>query len=131
MKRYLWLTAGIISLGVAYVGMVVPGIPFSHFIVFAAFCFAKSSKRMHEWMYKNKLFGPFLTNWTNHKVFPLKMKYFMLAMMTSSLTILWFTTYNWKAVVGTGITMAAVAIWAWRYPSTIEESMQARNGVRQ
>jgi uncharacterized membrane protein YbaN (DUF454 family) len=82
MKRYLWLTAGIISLGVAYVGMVVPGIPFSHFIVFAAFCFAKSSKRMHEWMYKNKLFGPFLTNWTKHKVFPKKMKYLMLAMMT-------------------------------------------------
>jgi uncharacterized membrane protein YbaN (DUF454 family) len=131
MKKYLWSIAGIISLGMAYVGFVLPGIPFSVFLVFSAFCFSKSSKRMHNWLYNHKHFGPFLTNWTVHKVFPLKMKYMMLAVMSSSLAILWFTTYNWKAVVGTGIAMAAVAIWTWRYPSTIEESMKARNGGRQ
>jgi len=77
---------------------------------------------MHNWLYSHKYFGPFLTNWTEYKVFPMKMKYMMIAMMTSSLAILWFTTYNWKAILGTGITMAIVAIWAWRYPSTIEEA---------
>jgi hypothetical protein len=122
MKRYLWLTLGILSLGMAYVGIVLPGIPFSIFLVFAAYCFSKSSKRMHNWLYSHKYFGPFLTNWTEYKVFPMKMKYMMIAMMTSSLAILWFTTYNWKAILGTGITMAIVAIWAWRYPSTIEEA---------
>jgi uncharacterized membrane protein YbaN (DUF454 family) len=126
MKRYLWFATGIISLGVAYVGIVTPGIPFSMFLVFSAFCFSKSSKRMHDWLYNHKHFGPFLTNWTNHKVVPLKMKYMMLAVMTSSLAILWFTTYNWKAVLGSGITMAIVAIWAWRYPSTIEEAISRR-----
>lgn len=122
MKRQLWFTLGILSLGMAYIGIVTPGLPFSHFLVFAAFCFSKSSKRMHDWLYNHKYFGPFLTNWTEHKVFPLKMKYMMIAMMSSSLAILWFTTYNWKAVIGSGITMAIVAIWAWRYPSTIEEA---------
>jgi uncharacterized membrane protein YbaN (DUF454 family) len=124
MKRYLWFATGIISLGMAYVGIVMPGIPFSVFLVFSAFCFSKSSKRMHDWLYNHKHFGPFLTNWTEHKVFPSKMKYMMLAVMTSSLAILWFTTYNWKAVLGSGITMAIVAIWAWRYPSTIEEAKE-------
>ena len=122
MKRYLWFTLGIISLIIAYIGLVTPGIPFSMFLVFSAYCFSKSSKRMHDWLYNHKHFGPFLTNWVNHKVFPLKMKYMMIAVMSSSLAILWFTTYNWKAVIGTGITMAIVAIWAWRYPSTIEEA---------
>ena len=122
MKRQLWFTLGILSLGIAYIGIVTPGLPFSHFLVFAAFCFSKSSKRMHDWLYNHKYFGPFLTNWTEHKVFPLKMKYMMIAVMSSSLAILWFTTYNWKAVIGSGITMAIVAIWAWRYPSTIEEA---------
>lgn len=41
--------------------------------------------------------------------------------MDSSLVIMWFTTHNIKAVVATGITMMLVAIWAWRYPSTVEE----------
>jgi uncharacterized membrane protein YbaN (DUF454 family) len=122
MKRQLWFALGILSLGMAYIGIVTPGLPFSHFLVFAAFCFSKSSKRMHVWLYSHKYFGPFLTNWTEHKVFPLKMKYMMVAVMSSSLAILWFTTYNWKAVLGTGIAMAIVAIWAWRYPSTIEEA---------
>lgn len=121
MKRYLWFTLGIVSLGMAYIGVVTPGIPFSIFLVFAAYCFSKSSKRMHDWLYNHKTFGPFLTNWTKHKIFPLKMKYMMLATMTSSLAILWFSTYNWKAVLGTGITMAAVAAWAWRYPSSIDQ----------
>ena len=122
MKRYLWFTLGMLSLALAYIGIVTPGIPFSVFLVFSAYCFSKSSKRMHDWLYNHKYFGPFLTNWTEHKVFPLKMKYMMIAVMSSSLAILWFTTYNWKAVIGSGITMAIVAIWAWRYPSTIEEA---------
>ena len=122
MKRYLWFTLGMLSLAMAYIGIVTPGIPFSVFLVFSAYCFSKSSKRMHDWLYNHKYFGPFLTNWTEHKVFPLKMKYMMIAVMSSSLAILWFTTYNWKAVIGTGITMAIVAIWAWRYPSSIEEA---------
>jgi len=127
MKRYLWSTLGMLSLGMAYVGIVTPGIPFSVFLVFAAYCFSKSSPRMHAWLYSHKYFGPFLTNWTEHKVFPLKMKYMMVAVMSSSLAILWFTTYNWKAVIGTGIAMAIVAIWAWRYPSTIEEAKLKSN----
>jgi uncharacterized membrane protein YbaN (DUF454 family) len=122
MKRYLWFTLGMLSLAMAYIGIVTPGIPFSVFLVFSAYCFSKSSKRMHDWLYNHKYFGPFLTNWVEYKVFPLKMKYMMIAVMSSSLAILWFTTYNWKAVIGTGITMAIVAIWAWRYPSSIEEA---------
>lgn len=122
MKRYLWFTLGMLSLAMAYIGIVTPGIPFSVFLVFSAYCFSKSSKRMHDWLYNHKYFGPFLTNWAEYKIFPLKMKYMMVAVMSSSLAILWFTTYNWKAVVGSGITMAIVAIWAWRYPSTIEEA---------
>ena len=128
MKRQFWLALGIISLGISYIGIVTPGVPFSHFIVFAAFCFANSSERMHGWLYNHKLFGPFLTNWTEHKVFPLKMKYIMLAMMSSSLTILWFITYNWKVVLAVGITMVIVAIWSWRYPSTIEEAKAKKKG---
>ncbi len=122
MKRYLWFTLGMLSLAMAYIGIVTPGIPFSVFLVLSAYCFSKSSKRMHDWLYNHKYFGPFLTNWVEYKVFPLKMKYMMIAVMSSSLAILWFTTYNWKAVMWTGITMAIVAIWAWRYPSSIEEA---------
>ncbi len=119
MKKVLWYILGMLSLAMAYIGFIVPGIPFSIFLVFAAYCFAKSSKKMHDWLYNHKWFGEFLTNWTNHRVFPLKAKYMMVAVMSSSLAIMWFTTGNIKAILWTGITMLAVAIWTWRYPSSL------------
>lgn len=120
MKKLFWNCLGFLSLAMAYIGVITPGIPYSPFVVFSAYCFSKGSERMHRWLYNHKLFGPFLTNWGEKRVFPQKMKYFMLAMMTTSLIIMTFTVPV-KGVVYTGIFMMFVAIWAWRYPSSIEE----------
>lgn len=121
MKRLLWKLLGFISLGMAYVGVVTPGIPYSPFIVGAAYCFSRGSPRMHAWLYNHKLFGPFLTNWETKRVFPLKMKFFMLFMMSTSLCIMFFTGVPQRGIISTAIFMALVAIWAWKYPSTPEE----------
>ena len=112
---------GFASLGMAYVGVIVPGIPFSIFLVFAAYCFAKSSPRMHKWLYNHKYFGPFLTNWVEKRVFPTKGKYAMVLVMASSLAFLYFSTGNLKAFAWSGGFMALVAIWAWRFPGSVEE----------
>ena len=121
VKKYVWMGLGFLSLGMAYVGVVVPGIPFSIFLVFAAYCFAKSNKKMHDWLYNHKYFGPFLTNWVQKRVFPTKGKYAMVLVMSSSLAFLYFSTGNLKAVAYSGIFMVLVAIWAWRFPGTVEE----------
>ena len=123
IKKFLWKCLGFCSLGMAYIGLITPGIPYSPFVVFAAYCFAKGSPKMHAWLYNHKIFGPFLTNWGEKRVFPQKMKYFMLAMMTTSLIIMSFTVPV-RGVVYTGIFMLCVAIWAWRYPSSVEEHDQ-------
>lgn len=120
-KKYAYMTFGFFCVGMAYVGIVVPGIPFSIFLVMAAWAFAKSSQTMHDWLYNHKWFGPFLTNWTQKKVFPTKGKYVMVLVMASSLAFLWLTTENIKAVAWSGGFMALVAIWAWRYPGSTEE----------
>ena len=121
MKKLFWNTAGFISLGLAYVGVITPGMPYSIFVVFAAYCFSKGSERMHKWIYNHKLFGPFLTNWGEKRVFPQKMKYFMLAMMSSSLIIMWLTAVPVRGIIYTAAFMSLVAIWAWRFPSSVEE----------
>ena len=120
VKKFLWTALGFLSLGMAYVGLVTPGIPYSCFVVAAAYCFAKGNERMHRWLYNHKIFGPFLTNWNTKRVFPTKMKFFMLAMMSSSLIIMSFTVPV-RGVVYTGIFMLCVAIWAWRWPGSVEE----------
>ena len=121
MKKFLWKILGFISLGMAYIGVVTPGIPYSPFVVFAAYCFAKGSPKMHAWLYNHKLFGPFLTNWNEKRVFPQKMKYFMLAMMSLSLILMYTGGVKPIGIISTAVVMALVAIWAWKYPSSPEE----------
>ena len=120
MKRFFWTALGFISLGMAYLGIITPGLPYSIFVVFAAYCFGKGSPTMHKWIYNHKLFGPFLTNWETKRVFPTKMKFFMLFMMSTSLVIMSFTV-SLIGVVCTAIFMACVALWAWRFPGSVEE----------
>jgi uncharacterized protein len=128
IKKALWFTAGIIFLGIAFVGIYVPGLPWSTPAVIAAYCFSKSSERMHRWLYNHKLFGPFLTGWTDKRIFPTKFKYFMVVTMCTSLTIMWFTTGNLNAIYWTGAFMAMVVVWGWRYPGS-EEVYQQRKAA--
>ena len=121
MKKFLWKILGFLSLGMAYIGVITPGLPYSPFVVFAAYCFAKSSPRMHAWIMNHKTFGPFITNWNQKRVFPLKLKFFMLASMSVSLLIMFFTGVKPIGIISTAIFMGLVAIWAWRFPGSIAE----------
>jgi len=121
MKKFLWKILGFLSLGMAYVGLITPGIPYSCFVVFAAYCFAKGSPAMHAWLYNHKIFGPFLTNWNTKRVFPTKMKFFMLGMMSTSLLIMFFTGVKPIGIISTAIFMGLVAVWAWRFPGSVAE----------
>lgn len=127
MKKLFWNILGFLSLGMAYIGVITPGVPYSPFIVFAAYCFSKGSERMHRWIMNHKLFGPFLRNWGEKRVFPTKMKYFMLVMMTSSLIIMYFTGVKPIGIVSTAAFMALVAVWAWKYPGSVAEWQQRTN----
>ena len=130
MKQFLWKVLGFVSLGLAYLGIVTPGLPWSIFVVFAAYCFAKGSPQMHDWIYSHPRFGPFLRNWTEKKVFPRKMKYLMIVTMASTFLFLLLTT-SLKGATMSGIFMFFVAVWAWRYPDTVEEyNRRKQNGEK-
>ena len=76
---------------------------------------------MHDWIYNHKIFGPFLTNWNEKRVFPLKLKFLMLGMMSLSLVLMYTGGVPLRGIYYTGAFMALVAVWAWRYPSSVAE----------
>lgn len=121
MKKFLWKVLGFFSLGLAYLGLITPGLPYSIFVVFAAYCFTKGSPTMERWIYGHKIFGPFLINWERKRVFPTKMKFFMLFMMSTSLTAMYFTGVKPVGILSTAVFMGVVAVWAWRFPGSVEE----------
>jgi len=121
MKKLFWNILGFISLGLAYVGVVTPGFPYSIWVVSAAYCFSKGSERMHRWIYNHRIFGPFLTNWNEKRVFPQKMRYLMLGMMSLSLILMYTGGVKPIGIISTAVFMASVVVWAWRFPNSVEE----------
>lgn len=130
-KKALWLGLGFILLGIAYIGVVTPGIPWSTPTVGAAYCFGKSSDRWHNWIMNHPLFGPFLSNWSEKRIFPMYGKIAMFITMDISLIVLWFSTYNWKLISGIGFGMVICMAWAFKYPSSTEEyEIRRANGKK-
>lgn len=63
MIRLLWFTLGLSSLLLGTVGVITPLLPTVPFVLLAAFCFARSSERVHDWLLSHRTFGPMIVNW--------------------------------------------------------------------
>ncbi|MFD0982218.1 YbaN family protein [Tropicimonas aquimaris] len=61
--RVLWGAAGAVALGLGAIGIVLPLVPTVPFVLLAAFCFSRSSDRMHDWLVEHKVFGPPIRDW--------------------------------------------------------------------
>ena len=122
IKKAFWLTLGVLLVGVAYLGVLIPGLPWSTPILGATFCFAKSSPRFHAWIMNHPRFGPFIKNWSTYRVYPTAAKYLMVVVMTSSLVVFFITVANVKATIYMAITFALIIGWATRYPGSRAEA---------
>ena len=68
ISRPFFLTLGYVSLGLGVIGLLLPVLPTTPFILLAAFAFSKSSEKLHGWLLSHKLYGPLITNWQRHGV---------------------------------------------------------------
>ena len=65
-SRLVWLTVGLASLAAAAVGVLLPLIPTTPFVILAAFAFMKSSTRLHDWLVNHRVFGPMIVDWREY-----------------------------------------------------------------
>jgi hypothetical protein len=115
----VWLMLGLLALGVGFVGIVLPLIPTTGPLLLAAYAFARSSDRMHDWLMNHSRFGPFITDFRSGNGIPLKTKITAVTAMTLAFTY----SVGWvvpgvpaKAVV---LTIGIWAIWyVLRLPTT-------------
>lgn len=61
--QYIWAILGLICVGLAMVGIVLPLLPTVPFLRLAAFFFARSSSRLHNWLITHRSFGPLIVDW--------------------------------------------------------------------
>jgi uncharacterized membrane protein YbaN (DUF454 family) len=66
--RLLWIASGTLSLIIGFVGIFLPLLPTTPFLLLTAFCFGKSSPRLHRWLLEHKTFGPPVRDWNERRV---------------------------------------------------------------
>lgn len=66
VRWLLWL-AGSVSLGLGLIGVVLPGLPTTPFVLLAAACYAKASPRLHGWLLHHRFLGPMVRDWEAHR----------------------------------------------------------------
>jgi len=81
LKRGLFVVAGTASLALGCVGIILPILPTTPFLLLSAACYYKGSERMHRWMLNNRWFGSYIRNYKEGKGLQLKAKVFTLILL--------------------------------------------------
>lgn len=123
MKRSLYLISGLIALFCGGVGVVLPLIPTTPFLLLAAFCFSKSSQRLHNWLLQHKLFGPMIMDWQSHGVIRTKVKWLATISMVllASYPLLFVLQILWLKLTIAGC-MLCVLVFIWSRPGQIRKN---------
>ncbi|MET0980684.1 MAG: YbaN family protein [Telluria sp.] len=111
--------AGVLALLLGVLGLFLPLLPTTPFLLLASACFARGSTRLHRWLLHHRVFGVYLRNVEAGNGIPLKAKIVALAMMWSSLAYSFVRFDHLGLRIGLLATGCAVSIYLWRYLPTL------------
>jgi uncharacterized membrane protein YbaN (DUF454 family) len=82
--RVLFNTAGTIFVGLGFAGIILPLLPTTPFLLLAAACYARGSRRFYNWLLNHRWFGPYIQNYRSGAGIPVRVK-------ITALLVLWAT----------------------------------------
>lgn len=110
--RALWIAAGVVAVGLGVLGAVLPLLPATPFLLLAAFCFARSSDRLHRWLLGHRWLGPYIRNFRDRRGFTRGQKTAILGLLWASIgATVWFALEAWWGRA----TLLAIAVCVTTY----------------
>lgn len=118
--RLLLLLSGWIAVVLATLGVVLPLLPTTPFLLLAAWCFSRSSPRFHHWLLYRSWFGGYIRHWQEHKGLPRKAKHraVMVILVTFAVS-LWLVKLIYIRLLLL-VILACLLIFMLRLPETEE-----------
>jgi uncharacterized protein len=85
--RALLIALGSVSVGLAVLGIFLPILPTTPFLLFAAWCYARSSTRFYVWLMTHRIWGKYLRDYTSGKGVPLRLKIWTLTLLWAAIFV--------------------------------------------
>jgi len=116
--RYAFMALGFVCVGLGVLGIFLPVLPTTSFLLVALWAFSRSSRRFHDWLYTHPRFGPRLQEWKAHGTIPVKVKVTAISTMLASLAFMVFIAHTkaWVVAVA-GAFMLVGAVYILSRPS--------------
>jgi uncharacterized membrane protein YbaN (DUF454 family) len=116
--RWGLIAFGLVNVGLGVVGMVLPVMPTTVFLLIALWAFSKSSLRFHRWLYDHPRLGGTLRAWHAHGVIPLRAKLLAVACMMASLAyVTFFVAEDWPPPITLALLFSAIIGFILSRPS--------------
>lgn len=114
--RLLWFMLGAAALLLGIVGIALPGLPTVPFLLLAAFGFARSSTRAHDWLTTHPRLGPPIHDWRANGAIRRRMKWLATASMAAAFAISLILGMPLWALALQALALACVAVFIWTRP---------------
>ncbi len=115
--QFVWLVLGLISMGLAVIGVILPLLPTVPFLLLAAFFFARSSDRLHNWLLSHPTFGPFISDWNQSGAINLKAKRLATLSVIAVLGLSILLEAPLLVIIIQCVTLCLVMLFIWTRPS--------------
>ena len=121
LLRAILITSGTIFLGLGLVGIFIPILPTTPFLLLAAACYARSSQRFYNWLMNNRWFGSYIKNYRDGRGIPLKFKILTITLLwLTILTSIYFVINNFLIeiiliIIAIGVTVHILTIKTYRH----------------
>ncbi len=115
--RIVWLLAGLLCLGAGVLGVFLPLLPTTPFLLLAAFCFARGSARLHDWLVTHPKLGPPITQWREHGAISVQAKILAGVALAVTFAISLMLDIPGWALAAQAVVLAVVALFLFTRPA--------------
>ena len=121
-NKYIFLLLGWLSLALGFLGILLPLLPTTPFVLLAAYFFNKGSVKIHQWLLDNRYFGHMIKDWEQAKVIRLRAKIYATGMIIPlfSYTLIFVKIFVWIKILVALIGLATLT-FIWSRPSREED----------
>ena len=115
--RVVYITIAIVALAIGLLGIPLPLLPATPFLLIAAWAAARGSRRVHDWIFAQPVLAKIINDWRDQGAVPLYAKWLATLTMCVSISLLVWREAHWGIVFGMLVICTATAIFLWTRPN--------------